>query len=99
MKIGIITYHFAHNFGAVLQCYSLQEFLKRHGYDVEIINFLVDKNINYHLIFTKVDKINQSEKHHLIVSLKELGVGEKEIIFTSTLKPRTLEPVRQLLSK
>ena len=67
--------------------------------DVEIINYLIDKEINYHLIFTKVDKINQSEKHHLIVSLKELCVDEIEIIFTSTLKPRTLEPVRQLLSK
>lgn len=67
--------------------------------DVDIINYLIDKNINYHLIFTKVDKINQSEKHHLLVSLKSLGVSEKEIIFTSTLKPRTLDPVRELLSK
>ena len=26
-KIGIITFHKAHNYGAVLQCYALQEFL------------------------------------------------------------------------
>lgn len=37
-KIGIITFHYKNNFGAVLQCYALQEFLKRQGYLVEIIN-------------------------------------------------------------
>ena len=67
--------------------------------DIDIINFLVEKEINYTLVFTKVDKINQSEKYHLIKSLQELGVDEKEVIFTSTLKPRTLEPLRSLLSK
>ena len=28
-RIGIITYHRANNFGAVLQCYALQETLSR----------------------------------------------------------------------
>ena len=28
MKIGILTFHRAHNYGAVLQCYALQEILK-----------------------------------------------------------------------
>ena len=67
--------------------------------DVDIINFLVEKDIKYTLIFTKVDKVNQSEKYHLVKSLKEMGVDEKEIIFTSILKPRTLEPVKAVLSK
>ena len=67
--------------------------------DIDIINFLVEKEIKYTLIFTKVDKVNQSEKYHLIKSLKEIGVDEKEIIFTSILKPRTLEPFRSVLSK
>ncbi len=67
--------------------------------DVDIINFLIEKEIRYTLIFTKVDKVNQSEKYHLLQSLKEIGVSEEEIIFTSILKPRSLEPVRQLLAK
>ena len=67
--------------------------------DVDIINFLIEKEIKYTLVFTKVDKINQSEKYHLLQSLKEIGVDEKEVIFASTLKPRTLEPLRSLLSK
>ena len=43
MKIGIITYHFAKNYGAVLQCYALQTYLLKQGYDVEIFNF-IDEN-------------------------------------------------------
>ncbi len=39
MKIGILTFHCAHNYGAVLQCYALQEYLKGLGHDVKIINY------------------------------------------------------------
>ena len=39
MKIGIITFHWATNYGAVLQCYALQEFLREKGHYVEIINY------------------------------------------------------------
>lgn len=42
-KIGIITYHFAKNYGAVLQCYALQSFLQERGFYVEIINFVNDR--------------------------------------------------------
>ena len=40
MKIGILTYHAAHNYGAFLQAYGLCELLvEKTGNDVEIINF------------------------------------------------------------
>ena len=39
MKIGILTFHCAHNYGAVLQTYGLQEFLKSCGHEVEIIDY------------------------------------------------------------
>lgn len=39
MKIGILTYHRAHNYGAVLQCYSLQEVLRRLGHQVSVIDY------------------------------------------------------------
>lgn len=39
MKIGIITFHWATNYGAVLQAYALQEYLRSYGYEVEIINY------------------------------------------------------------
>lgn len=39
MKIGILTFHRAHNYGAVLQCYALQQRLKMAGYDVSVIDY------------------------------------------------------------
>lgn len=39
MKIGILTFHRAENFGAVLQAYALQSFLLQEGYDVRIIDY------------------------------------------------------------
>lgn len=39
MKIGILTFHWATNYGAILQAFCLQEFLRKHGHDVEIINY------------------------------------------------------------
>lgn len=39
MKIGILTFHCAHNYGAVLQAYGLQEYLKSCGHEVEVIDY------------------------------------------------------------
>ncbi len=39
MKIGILTFHAAHNYGAVLQCYALQEYLKSKGNEVFVIDY------------------------------------------------------------
>lgn len=39
MKIGIITFNSAHNYGAVLQVWALQEKLKADGHQVEVINY------------------------------------------------------------
>lgn len=39
MKIGILTFHRAHNYGAVLQCYALQEVLKSMGHEVSVIDY------------------------------------------------------------
>lgn len=39
MKIGIITYHSAHNYGAMLQAYGLQQFLQSLDHDVDLIDY------------------------------------------------------------
>lgn len=39
MKIGILTFHCAHNFGAVLQCYALYNILNSMGHNTYIINY------------------------------------------------------------
>ena len=42
MKVGILTFQFAINYGAVLQLYSLQKTLKDMGYETEVINYIPD---------------------------------------------------------
>lgn len=56
MKIGILTFHWAANYGAVLQCYALQTYLESLGHNVEVINYKprkYDDNIFNFLRFRK----------------------------------------------
>lgn len=38
-KIGILTYHFVLNYGAAMQAWALQEYLKKIGHQVELIDY------------------------------------------------------------
>ena len=42
MKVGIITFHKVYSFGAVCQCYALQQYLKKQGYQAEIIDYSIN---------------------------------------------------------
>lgn len=39
MRVGILTFHWATNYGAVLQCYALQQTLTRLGCEVQVIDY------------------------------------------------------------
>lgn len=41
-KIGILTFHCAHNYGAVLQAYATQKLLSDAGYEAEVIDYRPD---------------------------------------------------------
>ena len=40
MKIGLLTYQNANNFGAALQAYALETFLSLNGFDCEYLNYI-----------------------------------------------------------
>lgn len=42
MKIGILTFHYVHNYGAVLQAYALKAFLTNCGHDAYVIDYQCD---------------------------------------------------------
>ena len=44
MKIGTLTFHTAHNYGAVLQAYALVRTIQELGYDAEIIDYHAEFN-------------------------------------------------------
>ena len=49
-KIGLVTFHRAHNYGAVLQCYALLNIIKKN-HDIEIIDYNFGKiYANYKVI-------------------------------------------------
>jgi len=39
MKIGTITFHRCCNFGGILQCFALVEYLRKEGYDAEVVDY------------------------------------------------------------
>lgn len=42
MRIGLLAYHFACNFGATLQLFSTYKYLEKHGHDPIIINYVAE---------------------------------------------------------
>ena len=51
MKIGIVTFNSAHDYGAVLQVWALQEKLKSKGHDVEVINYRIPSIDNLYRVY------------------------------------------------
>ncbi|MDD4608984.1 MAG: polysaccharide pyruvyl transferase family protein [Bacteroidaceae bacterium] len=60
MKIGILTFHCAHNYGTVLQAYALQEFLKSQGHTVSILDYRPEYILHLYKVFTLKKKKNAS---------------------------------------
>ena len=56
MKIGILTFHCAHNYGAVLQAYALQEYLKSLGHEVEFIKYEPEYLLEPYRVFPNIRK-------------------------------------------
>ncbi len=51
MKIGILTFHCAHNYGAVLQAYALQEYLRAKGHEARIIDYRPQSLVSFYKPF------------------------------------------------
>lgn len=79
-KIATITFHWAKNYGAVLQTYALQRYLEKQGYNTEIINYLPLRTMILNFIaalkkwevqfFKKIPKFKKFRKNELIISKK-----------------------------
>ena len=58
MKVGILTYHFSNNYGALFQAYALRRWFIDNGYDAEFVNYHPDHvesggELSLRNIFTK----------------------------------------------
>lgn len=73
MKIGILTFHCAINFGAVLQAFGLFQYLRSLGHDVSVIDYRPDYLIKpYRPFYLKRIKEGRSKKLRLFFLLREV---------------------------
>ena len=79
-KIATITFHWAANYGAVLQAFALQKFLINKGFKTEIIDYIPMRTWIFGCIaaikrrdfcfFKKLFKFKKFRKENLIISKK-----------------------------
>lgn len=55
MKIGILTYQRAENYGALLQAYALKTTLEQAGYNVEMVDYWPEYHENVFKLFSKTN--------------------------------------------
>ena len=69
MKLGILTYHRAENYGALLQAYALRTYLKRHVEKVEFVDYWPDYHREHYKVFSwkKLKKQNFKGKMSYLV--------------------------------
>lgn len=92
MKIGILTFHWATNYGAVLQCYALQSYLKSLGHDVKVINYKprqYDDNVYTFLRFRKFlnisEYLNGRKKEKALARFRETYLHQTERVFSCSM--------------
>lgn len=89
MKIGILTFHWATNYGAVIQCYALQIYLESLGHHVEVINYKPLRYIDSLYSFFRYRKflhlreyLNTQKKEKSLESFRDLHLNLTEQIHT-----------------
>jgi hypothetical protein len=63
-SVGVITFHFSSNYGAILQAYALQEVLKDMGYVAELIDYRDD---GFQMVsFSRLRKVRHFVWHKVV---------------------------------
>lgn len=95
IKIGIMTFHWACNYGAVIQAYALQEYLKqKYDCEVEIIDYYPDS-----FQYTLKRALTPSYPSVMIMRLKEFFREQKIKDFRKNLNLTKHYSSTQLLKK
>ena len=71
MRVGIITYHSAYNFGSVLQAYATQQIINMIGCKAEIINYRMDSQKEFYAYIHHVDTFKSLIKYLMIFGKKK----------------------------
>ena len=79
-KIGILTYFFADNYGALLQCYSLKKYIQSvsNEYEVETVGYVPSKMISLKSKIRRMLKLSKKEKFFKEFRRKNLNVTKRK---------------------
>ena len=86
MKIGILTYHKANNYGAYMQAYALTMKFKSLGFDVEIIDFNMLVAEKQYIVKNKnpIKRYYEVKRHNTFAkALKDLPLSKDTLISDS----------------
>ena len=73
MKIGLLTYHRAENYGAMLQAYALRTYLQGLGHDVSFVDYWPSYHVDYFKVFSW-NRFKQSGWKRKIIYLQEASL-------------------------
>lgn len=92
MKIGILTYHRAYNYGAFLQAFALKSFLEKEGHEVSFVDYWPLDHENLYRLWDETSglksffrnlvlawKRNARYKRFRKIQLKYLGINRKPL--------------------
>ena len=78
MKIGIITFHRAENYGSALQAYALNRYLNENGFHAETIDFQMKQQKQMYRIFTGMNSLQSIMRNALsLLKYKDLKLRKK----------------------
>ena len=80
MRIGILTFHRAHNYGAVLQCYALQKVLATMGHDAVVIDYRQPYVESQYASFNWQYFLDQLVNFRLLTMLRYFAKVRKNVI-------------------
>ena len=85
-KIGILTFHWATNYGAVLQAYALQNYLSLAGFDTEVIDYRPGRVLFIQQITHLKNRSYHRKERALRQFRKKLRLSPETIYWSSKLK-------------
>lgn len=95
-KVGILTFHAAHNYGSMLQAYALKSVISRLGYDSEIINYRNERQKKLYSVLSVGIKTQAVRMLHLPKYIRRYNAFEKYLhdYLTSSPELSSAEMVR-----
>ena len=65
MKVGILTFHRAHNYGAFLQAFALKSYIESLGNEAVFIDY---EDKNHHSLYRLFGPINEKNKKSFYIN-------------------------------